>query len=314
MVSVVLFVSLLGPARQTNSTLDGLERVIKSSLNQQPLDDKKIFAVNEAVMRLAEKGELKTSSDYLRASRIVSTFQTNFDYCRIKHELCLAALVLGEPGARTEIKRTWDGFIISTGREQHIGTVAAIPGWEKFKVSPAPKSIRDLMLNPDKFIAAAKTAIDNHEVTKICSDDQAAREDFNKMTAAQMNEMAQNDKKRLKSIVKLLEDGRVVTPKDFDHASLVLQHGEVWGDYSLAHELAICSLIMGNQDSAWLAAATYDRMLESGGHHQRFGTQYKSFGNSGFMLGTVDTVGISDAQRKVMHCPTLEQAKNRKWD
>ena len=313
MVSVVIFASLFRTLVQTDPSLDNLEKIALAALKEQPFNGKALVMVNESVFRLSEKGALLTPNDYLRASKLISDFQDNFDLSRVKHELCLAALAGGDPGAGTEIKKTWDAFTISTGREQRIGT-RLVPGWEKYAVSPAPKSIRNLMLDPEKFVADAKTAKDDDEVTKICADDQAARENFSKMTAAQMNEMAQNDKKRLKSIVKLLEEGRVVTPKDFDHASLVLQHGQVWGDYSLAHELAICSLIMGNKDSAWLVAATYDRLLESGGHHHRFGTQYKSFGNSGFMLGTVDTVGISDAQRKVMHCPTLEQAKNRKWD
>ncbi|MEI8282657.1 MAG: hypothetical protein WCG75_09660, partial [Armatimonadota bacterium] len=100
----------------------------------------------------------------------------------------------------------------------------------------------------------------------------------------------------------------------FDHASLVLQHGSTWRDFSLAHELSICSLILGNKKAAWLSAATYDRMLGSGGYRQRFGTQYGSVGGGKFSLDLVDSTGINDTERKAMHCPTLDEAKNRKWD
>ena len=300
--SMVLF-------RQTSPTLDDLE----AKKNKTSNNSNALLAINEWVISMAGDNAFKTPSDFYRASKLISDMRNMFDISRVRHELCLAALAGGDERATQEIKKTWDGFIVSTGREQRIGTLK-FPGWDKYKISPAPKSIRILIMDPIKARSIATSAKSDKEVMDICAADQAARENFSKMTAKQMNEMAANDKKRLARMLELLEAGRVVTAEDFDHASLVFQHGETWTHYCIAHELSICTLLLDNKHSAWLTAASYDRMLVSGGFHQRFATQYGSTGNSAVTLNPVDTVGIGDAERKAMKCPTLDEAKSRKWD
>jgi hypothetical protein len=304
---------LIATSSRQAPTLDDLQKTVDQYSKAPNYDFAKLTQVNEAVFALAEKDAIRTPADFLRASSLISGLRGNFDVIRVKHELCLAALAGGDKGARQEIKKTWDALLISTGREQRVGTML-IPDMEKFKVSPAPKSVRNVLMDPDKAKVAADMAKSDPEVTKICADDQAAREgDFTKFTPKQMEDMSKGDRKRLARIKQLLEQGRVVTSEDFDHASLVLQHGQSWKDYSLAHELSICSLLLDSRKSPWLAAATYDRMLESGGYRQRFGTQYHGIGGK-FVLSRVDTEGIGDAERKAMRCPTLEEARNRKWD
>jgi hypothetical protein len=312
MISVA--VVALNCASQTQ-TLDNLQKTFDQYSKAPHFDSEKLIGVNQSVITLIEANSIKAPSDILKASNLISDFRNSFDLARVKHELTLAALAGGDKGARNQIKKSWDMFLISTGRQQRIGTML-IPGEQKFEVAPAPKSVRDVMIDPEAAVLRAGTAKSDVEVTKICADDQAAREgDFSKFTAKQMNDMAAGDKVRLKRIIELLEAGRVVTSEDFDHASLVLQHGSFWNEYCLAHELSICTLLLDSKKSPWLAAATYDRMLGSGGFHQRYGTQYMSYGNSNkFSLGPVDTTGIGDAERKAMRCPTLEEAKNRKWD
>lgn len=296
------------------SKLDNIEKTVQEAMKSKSYDTLVLVKANEDIFKLAEGEELKTGSDFLRAAKSISYLRMRFDTARVKHELTLAALAQGEEGARKAIKETWDSLLLSTGRPQRIGFLK-FPGQPRYEVAPAPKSVFAVIDDPDKAREAAKSATSDAEVTKICDEDQKDRQqDWSKLTAKQMNELAARDKQRLNSILKLLDDGRVVTAEDFDHASLVLQHGSYWGDYSLAHELSICSLLLGNTKAAWLAAATYDRMLESGGHHQRFGTQYSSDGNGPFKFDPCDTAGIGDTIRKAMHCPTLEQAKNRKWD
>ena len=97
----------------------------------------------------------------------------------------------------------------------------------------------------------------------------------------------------------------------FAAASLVLQHGDVYASYALAHELSLCALLLGDKNSAWLLAATYDRMLGAAGHDQRFGTQYR--GISTVKLIEVDAFGINDTERTAMHCPTLAKALTREF-
>ena len=295
-------------------TLDELEKTASQYGTQPSYDPVKLLEVNEKVFGMIEAEQLKAPSDFLRASKLISEFRNNFESSRIKHELCLCALAGGEIKAKDQIKRTWDSLLLSTGRQQVIGTMK-IPGETRFEVATAPRSIFNVMNDPTKAMELASKAKSDAEVTKICADDQAVRQqNWSKLTSKQMGDISKGDKARLKRIVALLGMGRIVTAEDFDNASLVLQHGSSWTDYSLAHELSICSLLLGNKKAAWLSAATYDRMLGSGGYRQRFGTQYGSIGNGKFTLDLIDPTGINDTERKAMHCPTLEQAKNRKWD
>ncbi len=311
MLQIALLVTALvgqGPG------LADLQKTYDDASKSPSYDVTKLMGVNEGVFGLIHEDKLSTPAEFMKASSLLSDWRNTFETLRVKHELCLVALASGDKFARTEVKKTWDSLLISTGREQRIGTVL-MPDEPKFQVSPAPKSIRNVMLDPDKAVALASSAKSDAEVTKICAADQAAREgDFSKFTMKQFEDMAKGDKKRLARIVQLLEAGRVVTSEDFDHASLVLQHGSTWRAYCLAHEPSICTLLLDSKKSPWLTAATYDRMLGSGGYRQRFGTQYVSNAGSKFFLSPVDETAINDTQRKLMKCPTLEKARNRKWD
>ena len=120
--------------------------------------------------------------------------------------------------------------------------------------------------------------------------------------------MVQNDQARLKSVEALVAKGRLGTRSDYASASLVMQHSQGFAGYRLAHELAVCRLILGDRDlGRWLVAATYDRMLNSVGHDQRFGTQYLAIGHR-----RTDEAGINDRQRKAFGRPTLAEARARK--
>src|SRR6185436_1921947 len=109
----------------------------------------------------------------------------------------------------------------------------------------------------------------------------------------------------------IIAAGELRTAADFSAASLVMQHSSHFSGYQIAHELAVCSMLLGDRGRGrWLIAATYDRMLGSIGHDQRFGTQYHGYGSGGAsVLGLVDTAGLCDAERKALGCPTLEESK-----
>src|SRR5207248_1287567 len=170
-----------------------------------------------------------------------------------------------------------------------------------------PKCITEVMTDPAKAREAAATAKNNDELKTIVDADQAARNV--KMTPDNLKKMGQEDKARSARVREIIAKGDLHTAQDFAAASLVLQHGDVYASYALAHELSLCALLLGDKNSAWLLAATYDRMLNASGHDQRFGTQYR--GISAAKLTEVDTVGINDTERTAMHCPTLEKARTR---
>lgn len=295
------------------SSLNALQSEFRSS-SEKPA---KLMEINSAVFQLIEDGKLQNAADFSAAASIISYASNDYTIARVQHELTLAALADGDEASASRVAFTWDALLITMGREQRIGTMVYAPLasiGQKFHLDQAPKSIWLVFKNPVKAREAASAAKTDVEITKICDEDQAARQrDWAKLTAVEMNAIGQEDHKRLLRIVSLLKQGRVRTAEDFDHASLVMQHGTVWADYVMAHELSICSLLLGRKEAAWLAAATYDRMLLSSGLAQRFGTQAGSINGLPFKMSRIDTAAINDFERKALHAPSLKEASDRKW-
>lgn len=199
--------------------------------------------------------------------------------------------------------------MVGMSRERRIGVQRNTWGGERWRVRPTAKSI--LMVYKGGLAAGAS---DNPEVKTIVNADQAARQgNWSKMTAADFEKLAKEDTKRLKRIKDILKAGGVKTANDFDRAALVCQHGETFDDYALAHELSVCSMMLGQKSAAWLAGASYDRMLVNAGLPQRFATQY-SINLGKTTLTRVDTDGINDTERKAVVRVTLQEARDRKWD
>lgn len=298
------------------SPLDLLETRFKAALAAR--DFKSHFDINTEVFKLLERNQLSTAEEFFRAANLVSDPQMELEVSQVRHELALAATALGKQEVHVLLRSTWDMLQVSAGRGQRFGTIKA-PGYDgpgqRFQTVPAAMSVRLVLEDPAKAIQRGRIARSNEDIKKIVDADQAVRTaDFSKMTIKQHEEMQEGDRKRLQAIYRLLKDGKVVTSEDFDRASLVLQHGGVWADYAVAHELAMCSLVLGNKKAAWLACATYDRMLRSAGYPQRFATQYGGLVGMPMSLQRYDPHGIGDAERKVMGAPTLEEAKQRKID
>ncbi|MBV6459609.1 MAG: hypothetical protein HONBIEJF_02759 [Fimbriimonadaceae bacterium] len=309
-----MFASLLAFVLIQQSPLDHLQTRYEAAAAAK--DFKAHFDINAEVFKLLEQDRLSNADDFYRAANLIADPQLDLEVSRVRHELALAASALGKADVHGLLRTTWDALQIAAGRGQRFGTIKA-PGYDKFgqrfHTVPAAKSVKAVLENPGNAIQRARLTPSNAEITKIIDADQAVRTmDFSHMTLKQHQELQEGDRKRLLRIYKLLSDGKVVTSEDFDRASLVLQHGGVWADFAVAHELAICSVLLGNKRASWLASATYDRMLRSAGHPQRFGTQYGGVIGMPVTLQPVDTRGIGDAQRKAMGVPTLDEAKARK--
>lgn len=281
--------------------------------SKPPVDSAALSTLNTSVLDLIDQGVVKQPHEFRLAAQLLTDFRFRFNITRVRHELILAGLAQDPTIAPETIAKTWDAFLISTGRKQRIGSFQ-FPG-DKFLVEEAPKSITFVFRQPVEARAAVAKKSSNAEIAKIVADDQAVRSgDWSKFTREDIEAMAKGDEKRKARILQLLKSGKVVTLQDFANASLVLQHGSGWEDYVLAHELSICSLLLGGKKAAWLAAATYDRLLGSAGYPQRFGTQYSSDGSGPLLFDPVDPRGINDAMRAAMNCPTLQEAMNRKFD
>lgn len=108
----------------------------------------------------------------------------------------------------------------------------------------------------------------------------------------------------------MLNAGEVRTATDYFHAALIFQHGADPEDYLLAHVLAVNSVILGNRDARWLAAATLDRYLNRIGKPQVFGTQFGPTKDTPLDQLPINPELLSDSTR-VLNCvvPLPEQKK-----
>jgi hypothetical protein len=263
------------------------------------------------VVRLIEGNTLTTGEDFFRAANIASGPFPDFRAFRIRYELTLAAAARGDRDADNLISANWDALLQTLGRPMRYDTgnlVAQFPDDEHFAVEPAPKSIQFVVLHPGMARETAATAVNNTEVQELVDADQAIRQRWKSLSEVERKQTAIDDHGRNLRIREIVNSDMLHTATDFENASLVMQHSSGFSGYELAHELAVCSLLLGDRGMGrWLVAATYDRMLNSVGHEQRFGTQgaLMAWGEAKPHLADTDETGICDGERLALGCPTL---------
>lgn len=304
-INIVLATQVPAPV-----TIESLETELKAIQTAGQITDiRAAIRLADRAVQFANDPGCKTAESMRRVATLIAGGESEYRLQRVRYELALCATALGDAEATKLLASSWDRLMISMGQPMRLNA----EGWVKrgtesyYRLNLAPKAITDVLLRKTKSVV--KT--DNAEVKKIVDADQAARQgDWSKMTEKQMIEMAEQDVVRQKRIKEIIKRGDLHTAHDFASASLVLQHSDRFEGYQLAHELALCSLTLGDRSlGRWLTAATYDRMLRSLGHDQRFGTQYNMTGHC-----FTDEYGINDEQRAALGCPSLEKARKVKLD
>lgn len=271
---------------------------------------KQTAAINSGVVGLVEQDKLK-ADEFERASQIISP-ANDFRLVQMRYELSLAALSAGDNAAAKTIGAKWDELLVALGRNRRIGMIE-FDGGEKYELKPTAQCIVAVLNDPEKAKKAAEASELNPEIQAIVDADQKDRQaDWTKLTMKQIEDLATNDRKRLLRIRELVATGSLKNAKDFWAAALVLQHGHTFNDYALAHELSVCSIVLGSPNGPWLSGASYDRLLINSGHPQRFATQYGG-GPNGFELNWHDPQKINDTMRVAVVKRTLAEAKARKF-
>lgn len=276
--------------------------------NQYPTANPKFHG---EVIRLVESNTLSTGDEFLRCANIACGPINEYRSARVRYELVLAAVAKGNRSADDYLPWCWDSLLQTLGRPMRFdvwGLAAKNPDSDQFVVDPAPGVIRTVMRNPGASREAAAKAKDNAEVQTIVDADQAIRAHWNKLSNAERTAASADDHRRNLRIRAIVKEGGLCTDKDFANASLVMQHSSSFAGFELAHELAVCSMLLGDRGTGrWLVAATYDRMLNSVGHEQRFGTQgaWTTSQQAKPEVGATDESGICDAERLALGCPTL---------
>lgn len=150
----------------------------------------------------------------------------------------------------------------------------------------------------------------NAEMAAIFAADQAPRTQGG--AAVDWSVVGPQDEARRHRARALLDAGALRTADDFYHAAMVFQHGTDPSDFMLAHTLAIVAASRGRSDAAWLAAATMDRYLQSVGHSQIYGTQYRTSGGQNTTQEPYDRALISDSLRRALGVPSQAEQEVRR--
>lgn len=180
--------------------------------------------------------------------------------------------------------------------ERATGAASVSTGWDA-----------DKTYSPDDDVPS------NAEMKRIFDEDQRVRQSGLQTDFA---EAARTDPERREQTRKLLSDGALHTGQDFWEAAFVFQHGSTPEDYLLAHTLAILALKKGNQDGAWIAAATLDRYLQSMNQPQIYGTQFRWPKGEATTQDPYNRTLISDPLRRQLGVPSIQeqQSQLKSWN
>ena len=149
----------------------------------------------------------------------------------------------------------------------------------------------------------------NPEMIALFEADQAARQPGRPIDWSIVSREDQGRRARTKQ---LLEAGALASADDYYHAAFVFQHGGAPNDFLMAHSLALIAAARGRPDSTWIAAASLDRYLQSIGHKQIYGTQYRTPQSGPATQEPYDRTLVSDALRHALGVPTqAEQERQR---
>jgi hypothetical protein len=257
---------------------------------------------------MMDADELKTGNDFLAASGLVMNLPS-YEGRLLSHEWAMTALLLGAADAGKRVKLTWDRLQYDGGHHTRFGSMKGMADKQGNRpvLDPDPNGPPPIVGQILEGTAPAPGP-DNAELKSLMESDQKDREDLK--TPEDWARMTANDGPRRTRVLALLNEGKATSGADLYNAALVLQHGEGYGDYMLAHELTLAAIARGYKEAAWLVSRTYDRMLQHGGHAQRFGTQKTGgAGGSTFYVMEADLPGPSDTMRKLFRSSSRAETR-----
>ena len=110
-----------------------------------------------------------------------------------------------------------------------------------------------------------------------------------------LEQLADNDNRRLNIVLDLLKAGRVRTGEELYYAGFILQHSMCNSHIKLANTLAAAAIDRGDENAKWLYAASMDRYLVGEGKPQKYGTQFAM--RDGKPVQYPVDPGVTDAER-----------------
>lgn len=166
----------------------------------------------------------------------------------------------------------------------------------------------------NSLIEPAQGATDTtEELATMFAQDQSDRRDLdNNPRQDQWAKIAAHDKAHYERVLDLMRQDKLTTGDEFYYAAMIMQHGKDQKDYMLAHIFAMAAAQRGNKAAVWLSAASFDRLMQSAGQPQVFGTQFFCKANEPYVISEpMEPTLITDSVRKAFNVPSLEQNKQR---
>lgn len=261
-----------------------------------------------ALQAMMDADELRTANDFYAAGGIVFNVP-GYEGRMLVHEFTMTALLLGSKEAGARAKLSWDRLQYDGGHPTRFGAMSGRPDKDgkRSVLYPDPQGPPPIIGQVLGGTAPAPE-VDNAELKTLMETDQKDRQ--NLQTEADWDRMAANDGPRRARVLAILKEGKASSGADLYNAALVLQHGEGYRDFMLAHELCLGAIARGYTEAAWLVSRTYDRMLGSGGHAQRYATQQMGDrSGKAFFIMNADLPGPSDTMRRLLRSPSRAEAK-----
>lgn len=313
-ISIVLLfsTSTVCQARSEDAmeSIEQIEAFILASSNERDFKKRcgNALIVNSAIEKLIQTDKLKAPADFGKAGAFVQEIQSdNLDAASVKYQLLLTAVSQNDKPSLKNLPGAWDVLIVATGRDPRIHRQ---PDSDSLTTAACVQKIFDAAEKDE--LKAVQDARDNAEVSKIVDADQKARSSgWVNLSDNELKAKMEADRNRLRRIKEIVAANGLSSASDFANAALVCQHGQKFDDYALAHELAVCALMLGDSESSWLCGASYDRMLLSASYPQRFCTQYSGRPTE---LKSYITTGMNDTMRVTVVGKTLQQALERARD
>jgi hypothetical protein len=156
---------------------------------------------------------------------------------------------------------------------------------------------------------AADRPASNAALQALKEQDQAARSG----SAIDWYKVAEEDTVRRAEVMKLVATGALMTAEDYINAALIFQHGQQPEDIRMAFSMSTIAIRLDPESkrAKSLSASNWDRILMRLEKPQWYGTQFKKDHVAGgkWELYQIDETAVTDADRKALYVPTLEEAK-----
>lgn len=148
---------------------------------------------------------------------------------------------------------------------------------------------------------------DNAELKKMYEDDQRARQTPN----IDWNILSREDSLREVRVYQLIDEGKIITGRDYYHSAMIFQHGRDTKASGMAVTQMRRAVELDSTVNKWLLAAAIDRDLMRRGLPQIYGTQFFKNHETGakWKRYQIDSTKVTDEERKYYGVETLAQQK-----